>query len=305
MNKIQYLARYRADGLIKIPDTIKHLINQFPFSPPEPFQLISHGFIVPTDKETVYCDSIIAAADYRLSERIVPPQLVKAHVTERAEAMRSKGISVGAKITAQLTADVRQELALSVPPTAIDAKVVAVFPRDEIWLLCSSKSHADKISERLFRDLRAQDISLVKANHGWDRHGFNQLFLSNSDTWSFGSIYHIEATGGKGRVPIAYDTTPSFKDRMQTINAGSAVLGFIIHWNELLTASYNRNGELTKITIGEALKNQWYEAGDPASWDKVEGIAIQLWVDIICQLLAELDQLYSSIYNTQSINHNT
>lgn len=268
MKSCNYLARYQTEPLKELKSHIHSTIKEKRYVAPAAFQVTSHGFCAPDDGIELLETAAFLCANYRYSERSVPTQLVKAHTRERVDTIKSMGQIVGKEQLREIEADIRQELVLSTPPSITDLQVVFSYSMNEIWILCSGKAQSDKISKRLFTDLKSLPTSLCSLKREWPPSQLRGLIDSTDQSFSLHPNYeHLSSSSvaQKGSV-----------DRIGGI------------WDEKFEFTLTQNGEILRIKTTDEFKGEWYEEGDSNSPETLAAIELELWVDSISELTAFL-----------------
>jgi len=269
-----YLARYQTEPLKVLKSHIHTAIKEKRYLAPAAFQVTSHGFCAPDDGIELLETASFLCANYRYSERSVPTQLVKAHARERVDTIKSMGQTVGKEQLREIEADIRQELVLSTPPSITDLQVVFSYSMNEIWILCSGKAQSDKISKRLFTDLKSLPTSLCTLKREWLPSQLQELIDSTDQSFRLHPNYEHFASSHVAQKGSA--------DRIGGI------------WDEKVEFTLTQNGEILRIKTTDEFKGEWYEEGDQNTPESLEAIALELWVNSISDLTAFLVELQSN-----------
>ncbi len=273
MTSCKYLARYQTESLKEMKSEIHSAIKQNRYAAPAPFQITSHGFCAPDEGIEILENTSFLCANYRYSERSVPSQLVKAYTREKIETIKSMGQAIGKELLREVEADVRQELVLSTPPSVTDLLIVFNYSVNEIWILCAGIAQSDKLSKRLFADLKTLPASLRTLKSEWTQSHLRELINSPDQRFQLHPNYeHLASTGSGSNTSV---------DRI-----GGC-------WDGKIDFTLTRCGEVIKIKTTDEFKSEWYEEGDPGTPELLESISVELWINSVTDLTGYLVQIRS------------
>ena len=285
-NNVRYLARYNLKGLDQPEVKLQNLVDENLYVTPDEFQITGSGFYPLATGESLITSGNLSMFNYRFSERVVPASMVNAHVAARVEEMASEGTAIGKHDKAQLQAEIKQTLCLSTPPTSYTVTGLIIHDREELWLLCQNVGQSDRIAKRLVAAFFDTPLTLVTAHQEMSNQEISAFFLEASDPTGLhiGNKVVVSASNGRGRIPIMHEDAIPFSECVKIVTGTGDLLEFNALYDDKISLTINRKGEFKNVTPLQGLTEQWYESGDPESYEDVGLIGLKLWVESICNI---------------------
>lgn len=265
-----------------------------PYTPPSDLQLSSCGWVAGEDGRFATDAGPFVIATLQRAERTVPAQLVNAKVQERVDQMQQRGMRLGKTEMNQLRAEIKQELAFSIPPLSATVPVVFNPILNEVWLLAAGKGVTDAFVSSmidLFDDCacKLDSIVTIGANGfigGLMRNGFEGADLN------FGAQYTVAGgDAGPRKQTFTHWENLSARDCESILSRYGEVVSIQIRLGEHMSLMLADDGTLRSITVDDDLLAEWYRDGDQEDHSAVPVVGVRLWSEALTKSITQLSEL--------------